>query len=506
MSDTAPLLHGSAAFTSSPTTSIPPSALGDAGKGPQPIHFQKGYLPYDFPPPSVIAEDVPTYFVGENYKPPQGWRERIQYDSDGKPFCRDCKLFHYPRRYIICADGTWERPDGTVGDDQTRATPSNIAKIALMSHQGLVSERPDKAQYNVSGGKDGKEHPQFREQIVFYRNGVGATGDSWLAFISGATGRGKFGLDDQLKDCYRFLCENYCSATCDEIFLFGFSRGAYCVRSLAAWIYNCGILRREYINKLEDSFALFRRTDFKSRPGLLESQLFIKTWSHHFPDRQGITYLDWAQSELRKSRGFNDSFARTASSEVGAGLVVLAPPVHFLGVFDTVGAIATLSLFNRIGSYVSTAWKFLTDPASFTLEAPGPKAEKYSHPSGNLRDKELKNGIQPSPFNGRLEDTRRESFNDLELAYNTIHARHALALTERRSTFEPSVWQLDSTRQKEFRDVLGLTCKQVWFMGNHGDIGGGWVNEGLSDIPLRWMLTEAQGFGLKLSIKGETPA
>ncbi|KXS11939.1 hypothetical protein M427DRAFT_416940 [Gonapodya prolifera JEL478] len=243
---------------------------------------------------------------------------------------------------VICADGTWERPDGSMQDDadvlQMHSIPSNIAKIALMTRNGII---PDKAPYNISGGSNAKELlPQYREQIVFYRNGVGSTGNKLASIVAGATGRGKFGLDDQLKDCYRFLCENYCSATSDEVFLFGFSRGAYCVRSLTAWIYNCGILRRENAYKLEDSFKLFRRSDLKARPGLLESQLFIKTWSHHFPDRHGISALDRYVTEKRKKSGGMSAYARSAASEIGARLAVLVTPVHFLGVFDTVGAIA----------------------------------------------------------------------------------------------------------------------------------------------------------------------
>ena len=42
------------------------------------------------------------------------------------------------------------------------------------------------------------------------------------------------------------------------------------------------------------------------------------------------------------------------------------------------------------------------------------------------------------------------------------------------------------------------TMKQVWFSGMHTDVGGGYKEQDLSDIPLLWMIEEAKKFGLKL--------
>lgn len=54
------------------------------------------------------------------------------------------------------------------------------------------------------------------------------------------------GIDANIQDGYRFLCLNYVPG--DEIYLFGFSRGAYTVRSLAGMIYCSGLLERRYIS------------------------------------------------------------------------------------------------------------------------------------------------------------------------------------------------------------------------------------------------------------------
>lgn len=80
------------------------------------------------------------------------------------------------------------------------------------------------------------------------------------------------------------------------------------------------------------------------------------------------------------------------------------------------------------------------------------------------------------------------------------HIRHAVAIDERRCKFKPALLHQDiNACQHNHEDV-----KEVYFAGNHGDIGGGWLAEGkrdvdeaddpvqLSDIALEWMITELQ--------------
>jgi hypothetical protein len=68
-------------------------------------------------------------------------------------------------------------------------------------------------------------------------------------------------------------------------------------------------------------------------------------------------------------------------------------------------------------------------------------------------------------------------------------AYHALAIDEHRAPFAPSIWA--------YVPKLGQTVEQVWFCGVHSDIGGGYVQSGLSDIALGWMIEKACGVGLK---------
>ncbi|MHC4400657.1 MAG: DUF2235 domain-containing protein [Planctomycetota bacterium] len=84
----------------------------------------------------------------------------------------------------------------------------------------------------------------------------------------------------------------------------------------------------------------------------------------------------------------------------------------------------------------------------------------------------------------------RHRFQDLSLSPSVEHARHALAIDDERRTFHPTLWD------EAIADYQ--TMKQVWFCGMHSDVGGGYRESGLSDIPLIWMVSEAKEHGLRL--------
>jgi hypothetical protein len=72
---------------------------------------------------------------------------------------------------------------------------------------------------------------------------------------------------------------------------------------------------------------------------------------------------------------------------------------------------------------------------------------------------------------------------------NVLNAYHALAIDERRRPFRPTLWvQQDDTENQ--------TLEQVWFSGVHCDVGGGYRDPGLSEIPLQWMAEKARSCGL----------
>ncbi|MEU5635177.1 DUF2235 domain-containing protein [Streptomyces rishiriensis] len=126
------------------------------------------------------------------------------------------------KRLVVCCDGTWNFAD--------QPSRTNVAKVALSVRPGFAV------------GK---------EQRVYYHSGVGTERRDRLR--GGAFG---MGLSRNILDAYRFLVETY--EPDDELFLFGFSRGAFTARSLAGLLRNSGILRREHADRIPEAWSLYR--------------------------------------------------------------------------------------------------------------------------------------------------------------------------------------------------------------------------------------------------------
>ena len=108
--------------------------------------------------------------------------------------------------------------------------------------------------------------------MVFYDKGVGTGHFDRLR--GGAFG---WGIKRKILDVYRFLIATYQPG--DELYFFGFSRGAYTVRSTFGLIRNSGLLKSEFAHKLEDAYSLYRRRDDASHPDAVESELFRRSYS-----------------------------------------------------------------------------------------------------------------------------------------------------------------------------------------------------------------------------------
>lgn len=93
------------------------------------------------------------------------------------------------------------------------------------------------------------------QQVIFYDSGVGTQG-ALDKIMGGGLGEG---IDINIKELYTFLALNYDDG--DEIYLFGFSRGSYTVRSLAGFIYESGLVRRDHIQWVHEAYELYREND-----------------------------------------------------------------------------------------------------------------------------------------------------------------------------------------------------------------------------------------------------
>ena len=142
------------------------------------------------------------------------------------------------KRIITCSDGTWNKHGST---DRGAIVETNVEKM-----------------YNCicSSGTDATGNTV--QQCKVYDEGVGTGYTLKDKILGGATGAG---IDKNIKDMYSFIVLNY--ERDDEIYLFGFSRGAYTARSIAGLIRNCGVLKPEFFHLINKAYDLYRdRNDY----------------------------------------------------------------------------------------------------------------------------------------------------------------------------------------------------------------------------------------------------
>lgn len=196
-----------------------------------------------------------------------------------------------PKKIVICCDGT---------GNQINSKLSNVLKLFRVIHKGA-------------------------DQLVYYSPGVGTVGDfdEWQQFkqdikevLGLATG---YGLDENVLDAYRFLCANYEPG--DAIWLFGFSRGAYTVRVLAAFIYVMGLLRPNQINLADYAFTAYKKASHDSRK------------QGKLPEADALRIAATQTSEDEVAHGLPAAweFARVAGTQ--------RVTIKFIGVWDTVASV-----------------------------------------------------------------------------------------------------------------------------------------------------------------------
>ncbi|MDQ4012021.1 MAG: DUF2235 domain-containing protein [Actinomycetota bacterium] len=200
-----------------------------------------------------------------------------------------------PKRLVVCCDGTWNTPDQLIDG---RPAPTNVTKVALRV-----------APKDLSG----------REQRTFYDRGVGTNRGERIR--GGAFG---FGLSRNVRDTYRFLVQAFEPG--DELFFFGFSRGAFTARSTVGFVRNSGILRREHAGRIDEAYGLYRSRRSRTHPLSVEAQLFRRSYSY----------------ETR---------------------------IRFIGVWDTVGALGIPLSGLRLVNLFNRRWRFHDTDLSTTVDA-----------------------------------------------------------------------------------------------------------------------------------------
>jgi uncharacterized protein (DUF2235 family) len=275
---------------------------------------------------------------------------------------------HRMKKIVICLDGTWNTPDNNPEVDGNTST--NVWTL----HNSLRDS-----------------DSQQIHQIKCYETGVGT---HWYDKVRG--GVFGVGLSDKIKDGYKCLANHY--EQDDEIYIFGFSRGAYTARSLVGLIRNSGLIKSDNIDLVDEAYSLYRTRD--EGPDAENAKFFRSKYCHE-------------------------------------------PEIKFLGVWDTVGAL-------------------------------GVPVESFDW------------------FNKRYYE-----FHDTELSGIVRNAFQALAIDEHRKTYQCALW--------DPKKKLNQRIEQVWFSGAHADIGGGYSDSNISDIPLQWMMDRATECGLEFKEDGAPP-
>jgi uncharacterized protein (DUF2235 family) len=267
------------------------------------------------------------------------------------------------------------------------------------------------------------------DQIAKYDDGVGTSANKYLAALGGAFG---WGLKRNVIDLYKFVCRNYNNG--DDIYGFGFSRGAFTIRVLIGLIAREGLVTFRSEDELDrHSAAAYRSFRYKAFPSKSPIVWLFRTLRDFF-------------LHIRNSIRGHGSYDRIAAATGASGRDDI--PVRFLGLWDTV--------------------------------------EAYGMPI-----EELKRGIDwvlwPMLFGDmKLAGCVKRAVHALSLDDERT-TFHPLLWDEE--------WEAELVRTNA--GTAGRIT-QVWFAGVHSNVGGGYPEDQLSLVPLEWIMGEAAKNGLLL--------
>jgi uncharacterized protein (DUF2235 family) len=278
--------------------------------------------------------------------------------------------------------------------------------------------------------------------VTHYIPGVGTSKFKPFAFLDAATG---VGVPANVRKLYRFLCWNWDKEE-DEVFIFGFSRGAFTARTLAALVKNQGLMPAFEANgdlvstaaMARNAMGAWRAYRKNTAPGGLLHLGPIVVGSRVIRDIL-VRFWRWASGARQHAEvvAERDNLAENNKEQAFRR----RPSITFLGLFDTV--------------------------------------EAYGVPVEELR-KAIDWTLWPV------------SFRNNRLAENVQFARHALSIDDERTSFHPLRIEHAPGNSDETKRV-----REVWFAGSHSDVGGGYPDGRVSYIPLLWMAQEFINFASK---------
>lgn len=317
-----------------------------------------------------------------------------------------------PKNLVLFSDGT--------GNSAGKLFKTNVWRV----YQAVDLTDPQK--------------PEPPRQFAFYDDGVGTSSFKPLAVLGGAFG---VGLSRNVRDLYVFLCRMYEPG--DNIYAFGFSRGAFTIRVLLGLVLSQGLVRyggneADLQRWAADAYRAYRAARFKSLNPLVPL----------LRSARDVVFGVW-NTVLRRR-----PYAQ--AERVGHPDADDAIRIRFVGLWDTVDA--------------------------------------YGLPVDELT-RAIDRFVWPL------------TMRDYNLNPRVLCARQALALDDERNAFHPRLWNEAPQPGKPGSGVPGGNCatehidderiSQVWFAGVHSNVGGGYADDSLSYVPLQWIMHEAHKHGLR---------
>ena len=288
------------------------------------------------------------------------------------------------KNIAIYLDGTWNNPE-----DNT-----NVFQLyeRTIGEEFFYNQQPTKISNSI-------------DDIRYYDEGVG---NGFFRLLAGITG---LGLTNNILQAYKFLCQHY--ENNDRIYIFGFSRGAFTARSLTGLIDKVGLLAKNEVNEknLNKAIAIYKNGNSKHNVGRANDGL--------------------NKTELQDTENLNSYEQHVTNLKTNTDV-----RVHFIGVWDTVGALGIPKL----------APNFFYNRNKFTM-------------------------------------------HNTDLCQCVDNAYQALAIDEHRKSFCHTPWTKIHPKNK--------IVEQRWFVGAHANVGGGMLDNRLNIKPLIWLQKCAISCGLK---------
>lgn len=382
-----------------------------------------------------------------------------------------------PKNIVVYSDGT-----GQDGGARPEQRISNIYKMYRISR--------DHADTGI--------HPS--RQVVFYDAGlgtdIGATAltapvrfvQKLLGSVTGA------GIKRNIADCYEFIVNHYEEG--DRIFLFGFSRGAYTVRSLANLLMLCGVPTKAAGGPLMRYRKAVKDIAWEAVDTVLEHGA-------------GHPRAEFEDERLELARRFQVKYGSGDGSDSN-----VAP--YFIGVFDTVAALGASGLRYLViqaglaagvataafaagflpSVFIALLWSWWSG-AGFMLTGFIAQVAFIAVALGAFwywQNKSTTKTIVDYPKLGESRSHKavwKGANFDRLLSRHVAFARSANAIDEMRKDFDRVGWGGSDDGAPHFAGHERL--HQWWFAGNHSDVGGSYPEpeSRLSDIALDWMCREA---------------